>query len=60
LPLKLGVTMKLIIDLIPTKHNMPEDLYQSKKIVSGLRMNYEKIEPAKKRLMPTRRYIYIS
>jgi hypothetical protein len=35
--------MKLIIDLIPTKHNMPKDLYQSKKIVSGLSMNYEKI-----------------
>jgi hypothetical protein len=31
--------VKLIIDLIPTKHNMPKDLYQSKKIVSGLGMN---------------------
>jgi hypothetical protein len=36
--------VKLIIDLIPTKHNMPKDLYQSKKIVSGLGMNYEKVE----------------
>jgi hypothetical protein len=35
--------VKLIIDLIPAKHNKPKDLYQSKKIVSGLRMNYEKI-----------------
>jgi hypothetical protein len=36
--------MKLIIDLIPEKHNMPKDLYQSKKIVTGLDMNYEKID----------------
>jgi hypothetical protein len=40
--------VKLIIDLIPAKHNMPKDLYQSKKIVSGLRMNYEKIDACKK------------
>jgi hypothetical protein len=40
--------MKLIIDLIPVKHNMPKDLYQSKKIVSGLRMNYEKIDAYEK------------
>jgi hypothetical protein len=38
----------LIIDLIPAKHNMPKDLYQSKKIVSGLRMNYEKIDACQK------------
>jgi hypothetical protein len=29
--------VKLIIDLIPVKHNIPKDLYQSKKIVVGLR-----------------------
>jgi hypothetical protein len=29
--------VKLIIDLIPAKHNMPKDLYQSKKIVADLR-----------------------
>jgi hypothetical protein len=29
--------VKLIIDLIPTKHNMPKDLYQSKNIVAGLK-----------------------
>jgi hypothetical protein len=40
--------VKLIIDLIPTKHNMSKDLYQFKKIVSGLRMNYEKIDAYKK------------
>jgi hypothetical protein len=33
----------LIIDIIPTKHNIPKDLYQSKKIVVGLGTNYEKI-----------------
>jgi hypothetical protein len=42
---------KLIIDLIPVKHNMPKDLYQSKKIVSGLRMNYEKIDAYEKNCM---------
>jgi NADPH-dependent 7-cyano-7-deazaguanine reductase QueF len=31
--------MKLIIDLIPVKHNISKDLYQFKKIVSGLAMN---------------------
>jgi hypothetical protein len=40
--------VKFIIDLIPTKHNMSNDLYQSKKIVSGLRMNYEKIDACEK------------
>jgi hypothetical protein len=40
--------IKLIINLIPTKHNMPKDLYQSKKIVSSLRMKYEKIGACKK------------
>jgi hypothetical protein len=32
-------------------HNMPKDLYQSKKIVSGLSMNYEKIDACKKNCM---------
>jgi hypothetical protein len=40
--------MKLIIDLIPVKHNMPKDLYQSKKIVFGFRMDYEKIDAREK------------
>jgi hypothetical protein len=40
--------VKLIIDLIPAKHNMLKDLYQSKKIVSSLRMNYEKIDACEK------------
>jgi hypothetical protein len=43
--------IKLIIDLILVKHNMPKDLYQSKKIVAGLGMNYEKIHVCKKNCM---------
>jgi hypothetical protein len=40
--------MKLIIDLIPAKHNMSKDLNQTKKIVSDLRKNYEKIDAYEK------------
>jgi hypothetical protein len=40
--------VKLIIDLIPAKHNMSKDLYQSKKTVSALRMNYENIDACEK------------
>jgi hypothetical protein len=40
--------MNLIIDLIPAKHNMLKDLYQSKKIIVGLDMKYEKIDVCKK------------
>jgi hypothetical protein len=43
--------MKLIIDLILAKHNMLKDLYQSKKIVSSLEMNYEKIDACEKNCM---------
>jgi hypothetical protein len=43
--------VKLIIDLILAKHNMLKDLYQSKKIVSGLGMNYEKIDACEKNCM---------
>jgi hypothetical protein len=43
--------VKLIIDLIPMKHNMSKDLYQSKKIMAGLGMNYEKIDACKKNCM---------
>jgi hypothetical protein len=41
--------VKLIIDLIPAKHNMSKNLYQSKKIVSSLKMNYEKIDAYEKK-----------
>jgi hypothetical protein len=40
--------MKLIIDPIPMKDNMPKDLYQSKKIIVGRGMNYEKIDVCEK------------
>jgi hypothetical protein len=40
--------VKLIIDLIPMKHNMLKDLYQSKKIMVGLGMEYEKIDMCEK------------
>jgi hypothetical protein len=40
--------VKLIIDVIPVKHNMLKDLYPFKMIVSGLGMNYEKIDACEK------------
>jgi hypothetical protein len=43
--------VKLIIDLIPMKHNMQKDLYQTKKIVVGLGMEYEKIDMCEKNCM---------
>jgi hypothetical protein len=43
--------VKLIIDLIPTKHNMLKDLYQAKKFFAGLGMNYEKIDVCEKNCM---------
>jgi hypothetical protein len=43
--------VKLIIDLIPVKHSMPKDLYQSKKIVAGRGMNYEKIDVCERNYM---------
>jgi hypothetical protein len=43
--------MKLIIDLIPAKHNMPKDLYQSKKIIAGFGINYEKIDVCERNCM---------
>jgi hypothetical protein len=43
--------VKLIIDLILVKQNMPKGLYQSKKIVAGLGMNYVKIDVCEKNCM---------
>jgi hypothetical protein len=40
--------VKFVIGLILMKHNMLKDLYQSKKIVSGLGTDYEKINACKK------------
>jgi hypothetical protein len=36
--------INLIIDLIPTKHNMSKIMYQLKKIGADVGMNYEKID----------------
>jgi hypothetical protein len=43
--------MKLIIDLIPAKHNMLKDLYQSKNIIADHGMNYEKIDVCERNCM---------
>jgi hypothetical protein len=43
--------VKLIIDIIPVKHNMSKDLYQPNKIVAGLGMNYEKIDVCERNCM---------
>jgi hypothetical protein len=43
--------VKLIIDLIPAKHNMAKDLHQSKKIIADLNMNYEKIDVCERNYM---------
>jgi hypothetical protein len=43
--------VKLIIDLISVKHNMPKDLYQPMKIVAGLGMNYKKIDMCERNCM---------
>jgi hypothetical protein len=48
---------KLIIDLISVKYNMLKDLYQSKKIMTDLDMNYEKIDVCKKITCYSRRSI---
>jgi hypothetical protein len=34
----------LISDVLPTNHKLPRDMYQSKKLFSGLGMDYEKID----------------
>jgi hypothetical protein len=43
--------VELIIDLISVKHNMPKNLYQSKKIIASFDMNYEKIDVCEKNYM---------
>jgi L-cysteine desulfidase len=43
--------IKLIIDVITMKHNISKDLYQYKKIVSGLGMNYKKIDVCERNCM---------
>ena len=36
--------VNLISDVLPPNHKLPKDIYQSKKLLSGLRMDYEKID----------------
>jgi hypothetical protein len=36
--------LNLISDVFPENHKMPKDMYQSKKLLSGLGMDYEKID----------------
>jgi hypothetical protein len=43
--------VKLISHLLSLKHKMPENLYQSKKIISSHDMNYEKIDACENNCM---------
>ena len=36
--------LELISDVLPVNHKLPSDRYQSKKLLSGLGMDYEKID----------------
>jgi hypothetical protein len=36
--------LKLFSDVFPTNHKVPRDMYQSKKLLSGFGMDYEKID----------------
>jgi hypothetical protein len=36
--------LKLISDVLPVNHMLPRDMYQPKKLLYGLGMNYEKID----------------
>jgi hypothetical protein len=36
--------LKLISDVLLANHKLPRDLYQSKKLLSSLSMDYEKID----------------
>jgi hypothetical protein len=36
--------LKLISDVLPANHKLSRDMYQSKKLLSGLGMDYEKID----------------
>jgi hypothetical protein len=39
--------LSLISDVLPSNHMMPKDMYQSKKLLSFLSMEYEKIDACK-------------
>jgi hypothetical protein len=43
--------LNLISDVLPMNHTMPKDMYQSKKLLSTLGMEYEKIDVCKDNCM---------
>jgi hypothetical protein len=43
--------LRLFSDVIPSNHKMPKDMYQSKKLLSALSMEYEKIDVCKDNCM---------
>jgi hypothetical protein len=43
--------LSLFIDLLPSNHKMSKDMYQSKKLLSALNMEYEKIDVCKDNCM---------
>jgi hypothetical protein len=43
--------LSLFSDVFPSNHNMPKGMYQSKKLLSGLSMEYEKIDVCKDNCM---------
>jgi hypothetical protein len=43
--------LSLISDVLPNNHKMPKDIYQSKKILSALGIEYEKIDACKDNCM---------
>jgi hypothetical protein len=43
--------LRLFSDVLPSNHKMPKDIYQSKKLLSALGMEYEKIDVCKDNCM---------
>jgi hypothetical protein len=43
--------LRLFSDVLPSNHKMPKDMYQSKKLLSALGMEYEKIDVCKDNCM---------
>jgi hypothetical protein len=43
--------LRLFSDVLPSNHKMPKDMYQSKKLLSALGMEYEKIDICKDNYM---------
>jgi hypothetical protein len=43
--------LRLFSDVLPSNHKMPKDMYQSKKLLSALSIEYEKIDVCKDNCM---------